>query len=203
MTFFGAMALLGSVAACSDAVPPAAQGAASFHFNSPVSGNGTCNPGSHWTSSPFNQSTATQQQVTFDNKGPIAVDGQSGAQVVCTVRPVGSKFEVTARISTPVPGAQNTSFFITTTLADLEMGASGSVTVGDDSTGGTGYSSGIANSSPPQGTCKFDSNPAGGVASGKVWARATCTDARGFGVAGSLCDFSPAGYFVFENCGTQ
>lgn len=200
---FGATGLLGLVAACSDAVPPAAQGAASFHFNSATSGNGTCTPGSHWTSAPFQDSTSTSQQVNFDNKGPLAIDGQGGAAVACSVRPIGSKFEVRARVSSPVPGKQNTSFFITTTLADGESGASGSLTIGDDATAGTGYSSGIPNQSPPQGTCLFDSKPGGGVAAGKVWARATCADARGFNVPGSLCDFFPAGYFVFENCATQ
>jgi len=204
MTCFGASGLLVLVAACSDAVPPAAQGAASFHFSSPASGNGTCNPGSHWTSSPFNQSTSTVQQVSFDNKGPLAVDGQGGAAVSCRVKPVGSGFDITANISTPVPGTQNTSFFITATLANLQMGSMvGTVTIGDSATGGTGYSSGIVNSSPPQGICTFDSHPTEGVAAGKVYARAKCTDARGFGLAGALCDFSPEGYFVFENCATQ
>jgi hypothetical protein len=200
MTCAGAIGLFGFVAACSDAVPPAAQGAASFHFSTAASGTGTCNPGSHWTSSPFAQATSTIQQVSFDDKGPLAIDGQGGAAVSCSVRPIGSKFEVQARISTPVPGKQNTSFFITTTIADGETNAAGTVTIGDDATGGTGYSSGIANQSPSLGTCMFNTKPGGGISSGKVWASATCTDARGFKVPDSACDFTPAGYFVFENC---
>jgi len=203
ITCFGASGLLALVAACSDAVPPAAQGAASFHFASPT-GPGNCGAGSHWTSSPFDTSTATTQQVTFDNKGPLAIDGQNGAHVACRVVPVGSKFDVRANINTPVPGAQsNTSFFFQTTLADKEMGAIGTVIVADEASGGTGYSAGVQNASPPQGPCLFDSNPNGGVAAGKVWARATCTNAVGVGSPGAACDFTPAGYFVFENCATQ
>jgi len=46
----------------------------------------------------------------------------------------------------------------------------------------------------------FNTRPGLGIAAGKVWASVTCTDARGFAIPGSACDFAPLGFFVFENC---
>src|SRR5262249_42590134 len=60
---------------------PAAQGAASFHFNTPASGSGTCTPRNHWANAPFFATTGNMQQVSFTQKDPLAVDGVSGAVV--------------------------------------------------------------------------------------------------------------------------
>lgn len=191
----------GAVGGRDGPVPPAAQGAASFHFVTPASGSGLCSPGSHWANVPFVASTATVQQVSFDSKGPdgtIAVDGVDGAVVSCVVRANGSRFDVTGRITVPVPSRQNTSIFVTTTLGPDEVGASGTLSVSDDSTTGSNYQAGIP--SMQEGSCSFSTRPGSGIGPGKVWASVTCTDARSATSPSGSCDFAPAGFFVFENC---
>jgi hypothetical protein len=201
-----ALVLFGLVAACSDTVPPAAQASASFHLGVPVSGSGTCPPGSHWSNIPYIAASKTTQQVTLNVKGPngdgpLAVDGTDGAMVNCSVRATdGGKFIINATASGAVPGAESNSIHVETTLGPDDTNvATGVVTVADTTTAGNPLSSSTGN-------CQFSTRPtsngAPGVAPGKVWASVTCTnllDTRSPDATGS-CDLVPAAVFVFENC---
>jgi hypothetical protein len=198
---FTALALTGLVAACSDAVPPAAQGAASFHVSSPAMAGDSCPATPHWSNAPFVANMATTQTVTLNQKGPdgsgpLAVDGQSGAQVKCSVVASGDKFIITGRVSGPVPGKQPNQFTVSTTLGPNDTMAAGTITVVDDQTGSPLSSSACVVAARPTN----GGDP--GVAAGKVWASATCTGAGDLGNAApnARCDFTPAAVFVFENC---
>jgi hypothetical protein len=199
-----ALVLFGLVAACSDAVPPAAQAAASFHLAGAATGS-TCPQQPHWSNIPYIPATQSTQQVTFDAKGPAAdhngplgIDGEGGVRVTCSVKANGGKFDVIATATTPVPGLPNATLFTAiTTLGVDEVGASGSVSVSDDKTGGILYTS---------NACQFQARPttagAPGIGPGKVWASVTCTnlvDPRSSD-ATATCSLAPASVFVFENC---
>jgi hypothetical protein len=199
---FTALALFGVVAACSDAVPPAAQGAASFHVASPAMLGAACPSNPHWSNAPFIADMSTTQAVTFTALpmgDSLAVDGQKGATVSCSVKARGDgKFDVTASISSPtLQNMQNNSFFVSTTVGPQDTAAPGTVSVSDDQTGNLLTSTSCTIAARPPGS---DGNP--GVASGKIWASATCSNAAETGNAApnARCDFTPPAVFVFENC---
>jgi len=201
---FTALALTGLVAACSDAVPPAAQGAASFHVAAPAMAGFSCPAVPHWSNAPFIPNMATTQTVTLDQKGPdgngsgpLAVDGQGGAVVKCSVKASGDKFVVSGRISGPVPEKQPNQLTVSNlTIGPNDTMVGGTVTVTDDITG-TPLSS---------NTCQFTPRPVTngnpGVSAGKIWASVTCTNAGDVNNAApnARCDFNPPAVFVFENC---
>jgi hypothetical protein len=140
----------------------------------------------------FVEATKNQPQVTFDTKGPLGVDRVSGAQVSCRVSPSGAKFTVSANIVGPVPSTSNPTA-ITVQIPAIgpgESGASGTVAISDDRSGGLTYTS---------STCSFTAR-ADGLGTGKIWASVSCTNAQLVGTLGANCDITPAGFFVFENC---
>jgi hypothetical protein len=197
---FGALAWLASVAACSDAVPPSPQGAVSVHLGSSMMGQ--CNKAAHWINAPppSDASMLNTQQVTTGSKGTLAVDGEGGAHVSCTVHPNGGKFEIIANIVAPVPNKFSTNVSIHTTLGADDQTAGGTLIAADDQNAGNPYT---APSSTVQGSqCTFQTNGgASGIAAGKVWGTVSCVGATDTSDIGSVCDFTPAGAFVFENCG--
>lgn len=187
-------------------VAPAAQGAASIHVGPPISAGNSCPAVPHWTNAPFLATSATTQQVTFDQKGPDpggdgpeSVDGVDGARVTCSVKPNGTKFDVAATIVAPVPGKQPNVITVHATLGPNDNAASGTMSVSDDQTLSVFSSN----------SCNFTTRPTtggvSGVSAGKVWASVTCTNAVDINnaVPNSACDFAPPGVFVFENCAQE
>ena len=136
LSCIGAIGILSTAAACSDTVPPAAQGAASVHLTS--SQLGMCSVIAHWINAPFDASNARMVQQTDINtkglagNGPLGIDGQNGVRVSCSVRANGSKFDVQGSIIAPVPGVVTPiNVSISTTLGPNDTGATGKITVSD------------------------------------------------------------------------
>jgi hypothetical protein len=181
--------------ACSDPIPPAAQGAASIHFGKTATD--LCNPGIHVANAPYLRQGG---QVVTGTASPAykLVDGQDGGQVTCRVAPSGGGYSVSGSLASPAQNAagmtlQSTIIDISIpSIAENQSGAKGSLTVNDDKTQST-YQSG-------QDGCVFSvSGQQLGIAPGRIWASVTCAHLSDpLNGSGATC--SADGYFVLENC---
>ena len=196
----GALGLFGLVAACSDPVPPAGQGAASLYLTTTSAVVGAnCTPGVHWVNVPF--AKAGGQQTSATAKGAVAVDGEGEMGVTCSVRASGNSFEVSASLRSPASDPQGmrvnpTLVSLRTTIADGQAGAPGSLSIQDAKTG-TEYDS---------TECTFSVTHVGandqlGVAPGRFWASVSCPSFKDPSNPDmkAVCQIAP-GYIVVENC---
>jgi hypothetical protein len=195
-----ALGLFGLVSACSDPVPPAAQGSASLYLTTnPSSASAVCTPGVHWVNVPFAKGSG--QQTYSNSRPPPAVDGQDQMGVTCTVKANGNSFEVKGSLRSPATDPQGmpvnaTSITVQTTIT-ADGPASGSVAIQDNRTG-TQYSS---------SACTFSAHPAVAgvdkleVAPGRIWASVSCPKISEVNSPdpNALCQISP-GFVVLENC---
>jgi len=179
--------------------PPAAQGAASIHFNNPPGsalGAPKCPPGPHWLNAPVTADPV--QQTTQFKLGTEAVDGERGNTVTCKVALVGGRFAVSGEISsagTSPSGELTADIIVDVTIGAGESGVVGTLAISDDKTVQARYQS---------NACKFSVAPmnASGlsIAPGRVWAGVTCDlIADPLDLGGEACVVD-SGFFVFENC---
>ena len=73
-----ALGLLGLSASCSDPVPPASQGSASIHLQTPVTPGVSCGPGVHSANAPTAQTSTEQTTGTSRPKSDVVIDGEQG-----------------------------------------------------------------------------------------------------------------------------
>jgi hypothetical protein len=126
-------------------------------------------------------------------KGTIAIDGENGAVVSCTVTPGGGGYNVTATIHSELAAKHVDISIGSLTIADGQSDVSGMITINDDTTLNPYFSS----AADP---CKFSvSGDSLGIAPGKIWGSVACpTLADPENIGGDQCKVT--GYFVFENC---
>jgi hypothetical protein len=186
-----ALVLFPAITACSDPVPPASQGAAFISFASPDPPSAALCNVRHQAIAPI--LTAGNVATSGTTKGTIAIDGENGNVVNCTVSPGGGGYNVGASIH-----SENGTHFADIAISELviaegQSDVSGMVSVLDDITQNA-YSS---TSATP---CKFSvAGESLGVGPGKIWAKVTCPGLADRGNAGGdQC--KGTGYFIFENC---
>jgi hypothetical protein len=182
------------IAACSDPIPPQGQGAASIHLNN---GEQRCQAGVHWANAPY---IATEGQLLNGASQPVQKlkDGEDGV-VRCTVKSSGGGYTVGATLSSATTVLGNpevsTDVEITTSLAENQADAKGTLYLTDYKTGTTFKSS----------DCTFSVKAGPGeeqlqITAGRVWGKVTCAQ---FGdpldITGNSCQVDK-GYFMLENC---
>jgi hypothetical protein len=188
-----------------DPIAPASQGSATIHFQGPsmdaIASGKLCPPGVHFANAPSSYDSA--QFTTGISRAPnVLVDGENGVSFSCKVLPAGDKFSVTADISSPAFDKNGkalsipTQIELSTIIGAGESGASGSLTVADDQTGGATYTSGACIFSV-QADANADKKLA--IGAGKAWGKVTCPSFDDPSAPLSSCtvDF---GYFILENC---
>jgi hypothetical protein len=194
-----ALGLFGLVAACSDPVPPAAQGSASLYLTNNAMMGTNCPPFAHWVNVPWVKGSGQQ---TYASVRPApAIDGQDQAAVNCSVKANGSTFDVSGSLKSPATDNMGTPvnptvITIRTTIT-ADTPAPGAVSILDDKTATT-YSS---------EACTFSAHPLQAgidkleVAAGRFWGSVTCpkfNDPSNPDM-NALCQISP-GFVVLENC---
>jgi len=201
----GALGLLGLLASCSDPVPPASQGSASIHFAGPnmadAAAGKRCPAGVHYADAPT-ALTADQRTTGSTRPKDTIIDGEQSRAFTCSVVASGDKFSVNADITIPAFDKDMkqlplpTRIQLQTTIGKDQSGATGSVGVGDDVSGGVFYQgSGCVFSVMKDAT----TNAKLGIDVGKAWGSVTCpsiTDAKD---PSSSCGVD-VGYFILENC---
>jgi hypothetical protein len=192
-----ALGLLTLVAACSDPVPPASQGAVAVTFaNQALPPAGARCPVPHSSSAPI--LTTGNVRTTATVKGSLAIDGENGSLVSCTVAPGGAGYSVSATIHADVNDSQGhrwADFTISIpSISDGQSDASGTLTAMDNITDLIAYSS------PSTDPCKFSVTGSSlGIGPGKIWGGFTCpTLLDSANAGGDACKVT--GNFVFENC---
>jgi hypothetical protein len=208
LSYTCALGLFGLVAACSDPVPPAGQGAVSLYlttFTGSMAGI-ACPASPHWVNIP---DAPGGQQNTADHKGAVAVDGQDQAGITCTVKDTGGPFSVSASLKVPAKDpttgmAVNPTLVTLQTTISPDSGAQGTVTILDAKTAST-YSS-TNDAGQADATCMFsvkklkDSDGLG-IAPGRIWASVNCPRFRDTGSSNlnEVCSVS-SGFAILENC---
>jgi hypothetical protein len=194
-----ALGLFGLVAACSDPVPPAAQGSASLYLTTNPMPGVNCTPGVHWVNVPFVKGSGQQ---TYANLRPApAIDGQDQMAVSCSVKANGNAFDVSGSLKSPaidnMGNPINPTVITIRTTITADQAAPGAVSILDDRTS-TPYSS---------EACMFSAHPVQPgidkleVAPGRFWGSITCPKFRDPASPdmNALCQITP-GFVVLENC---
>jgi hypothetical protein len=193
------LGLVPLLTSCSDPVPPASQGAASIAFANPDDPTGTSTarcPVPHTSTAPI--LTAGNVRTTDVSKGSIAIDGENGNLVQCTVSPGGGGYNVYAKIHSDVTTAQGRQWS-DIVISNLTIGAGGvdvpgMLTVMDNITDQIAYLS------PSTDPCKFTVTGGSlGIGGGKIWGKVACPTLKDpANAGGDKC--KATGYFIFENC---
>ena len=177
--------------ACSDPVPPPAQGAfiASIKPASPPIPDRSCPTSAVTYDVPSILATTPTEVLDADNYTHKIINGEKGAEVSCTVKKGGAGFTFSGHIQLGVRGLS-----VSGGTLGADMKGTATMTV----------SNGMALSSPllsATGACTVDAAKAGGnnfqVQAGSMWARYTCPAVLG-GNPGDGC--ASDGYIVLENC---
>jgi hypothetical protein len=179
---------------------PPSRAEATIHYGLPADMNKRCPPDRHFTNIPSVTSIELQTSGSM-RAGSMAVDGENGDEVVCSVKPNGASFDVSAQLRChaidprgaplPVP----TQLQLTTTISKDASAARGSLSIAEDSTAGNFYRS---------DDCSFSvqpsaMNPMLAIDSGKVWGSVLCSKAIDPSDPSGECNID-VGYFVLENC---
>lgn len=183
---------LGALAVgCDDPVPPSAQGAVKYRLGRQATG-------------PICQVSSPSEVVGSININDLSqstpvVDGEGSAKVICTIRPSGSSYNVSATVST---GNDSLSL-----LGTITPGTASTATVGITSSNLKG-----SYSSSPDNPCQIiveGATPAGlGISPGKMRAIFTCPDMVHGGAASDeghcailgATNSEPGGYIFLDNC---
>jgi hypothetical protein len=197
-----ALGLLGLSASCSDPVPPASQGSASIHVQTPATPGVSCGPGVHTANAP----TAQMSQDQTSGQGrpkDVVIDGEQGRHFSCSVKPSGDGFVVAGDMNVPAFDKNKMPLPIPTqitisipSIAKDQSTAMGTLLVADNDSAGAGLRS---------DTCVYSVKPDTtvnrqlGIGPGKIWGSVTCTNLKDPRDPGSSCDVD-VGYFVMENC---
>jgi hypothetical protein len=176
--------------ACSDPVPPPAQGAfkASVEPASPAPAGKSCPTSAYTYDVPNALETDPGKQLDEDNYTHKAIDGENGASVSCSVKG-GPPFTFSGKISRGDRGL---------TISDGTIGADqkGTARITVIKTGSPGFPTMIS----PMASCTIDAAKANGnnyqVKPGSMWARFVCPSVESPPSESCAAD----GYFVLENC---
>jgi hypothetical protein len=203
----GVLGLLGFLASCSDPVPPASQGSATLHFNGPsmtaAMAGKMCSAGTHFTTVPSSFDSAKYTTgSTRPPAGDVLIDGEQGRQFSCSVKASGDKFVVGGQLNIPAfdkdmkPLPIPTQISFGTTIGKDESGATGTLSVADNDSGGAVYqATGCSYSVKADAT----TNKKLAIDAGKIWGSVTCPDIGDPSVPNSSCTID-SGYFILENC---
>jgi hypothetical protein len=193
-----ALGLIPLFTSCSDPVPPASQGAATITLSNPdsaASSTARC-PVPHRSTAPI--LTAGNQATTDISKGTLAIDGENGNLVECSVVAGNGGYNVYAKIHSDITTSQGHQWadivISNLTIAEGQSGATGMVTLMDNVTDQIAYLS------QSQNPCVFSVSTASlGIGPGKIWAQVTCPSLRDPANAGGD-ECKASGFFIFENC---
>jgi hypothetical protein len=185
------LVLLPLLTGCSDPVPPASQGAVSLNLASPdAPSTARCNVGGAMNAPVM---AAGIMATTTVSKGTIALDGENGNKVSCTVAPGGSGYNVGATIH-----SESGANFTDISISDLVIAEGQSDVAGRLSA--LSQRTQNAYSSPTTAPCKFSVTGASlGIGPGKIWGSVTCPGLKDPGNAGGD-ECKATGNFIFENC---
>ena len=176
--------------ACSDPVPPPAQGAfkASVKPSSPAPLGKSCPTSAYTYDVPIVLDTKPAEVLDEDNYTHKIIDGESGASVSCTVKG-GSTFTFSGKISM---GDRGLSISNGTIGADKK----GTAQITVIKSGQPGFPTMIS----PMANCTVDAAKANGnnyqVKAGSMWAKFTCASVESPPSDSCAAD----GFFVLENC---
>jgi hypothetical protein len=179
-----AVGLLFGATGCSEAVPPASEGAATVFW---ASSNAGCAIMASDTGS-IGLASATEIELVKDTV--------NGIEIICSVTPNGDAFDIEAELRDP----NNTQITLQVTVNGLRQSA----TAVDPALGSIGYAkaaltAGALYSSPASEQCRFWFADKQEIAAGRAWFQFGCRQVVDGGV-GSTCGIQDNSTVAIQNC---